>query len=98
MFVSPVKNISLPLPSIDSSLIVPKSSVVNSTESIFVIRIVNNKAEWVDIKIGRENNGLIEIYGKLNAGDQLLKAATDEIRNGSILKNIKTVTLEIAGK
>ena len=93
-----VAEVNLPLPSNDSAFIVPKSAVVNSTESIFVIRIVNNKAEWIDIKMGRENNGLIEIYGKLNAGDQLLKAATDEIRNGSMLKNIKTVTLEIAGK
>jgi hypothetical protein len=37
--------------------------------------------------------GYEEIYGYLNPGDQLLKTATDEIRNGSKLAGIKTVSL-----
>jgi membrane fusion protein (multidrug efflux system) len=88
-----VAEVNVPLPANDSTFIVPKSAVVNSTESVFVIRVVNNKAEWVDIKTGREDNGIIEIYGNLNPGDQLLKTATDEIRNGSPLQNLKTVKL-----
>ena len=88
-----VAEVNLPLPANDSTFIVPKSAVVNSTESVFVIRVVNNKAEWVDVKTGREDNGKIEIYGNLNPGDLLLKTATDEIRNGSPLQNVKTVTL-----
>lgn len=86
-----VAEVNLPLPSNDSTFIVPKSAVVNSTETVFVIRVVNNKADWVDVKTGREANGTIEVYGSLNPGDQLLKTATDEIRNGSVLQNIKTV-------
>jgi membrane fusion protein (multidrug efflux system) len=88
-----VAEVNLPLPANDSTFIVPKSAVVNSTESVFVIRVVKNKAEWVDVKTGRQDNGTIEIYGNLNPGDQLLKTATDEIRNGSPLQNLKTVTL-----
>jgi membrane fusion protein, multidrug efflux system len=76
----------------DSTFIVPKSAVVNSTESVFVIRAVNNKAERVNIKTGREENGNIEIYGNLNPGDLLLKTATDEMKNGSNLQNVKTIT------
>ena len=87
-----VAEVNLPLPSNDSTFIVPKTAVVNSTESVFVIRAVNNKAEWVPVKMGREANGFIEIYGKLNAGDQLLISSTDEIKNGTPLLNIKTVT------
>ena len=49
-----VAEVNLPLPANDSTFIVPKSAVVNSTESVFVIRVVNNKAEWVDVKTGRE--------------------------------------------
>src|SRR3954468_3847182 len=90
-----VAEVNLPLPANDSSFIVPKSAVVNSTESVFVIRVVNNKAEWVDVKMGREANGIIEVYGNLNPGDQLVKTATDEIRNGSDLKNVKAVTLNM---
>lgn len=88
-----VAEVNLPLPANDSTFIVPKTAVVNSTESVFVIRVVNNKAEWVDVKTGREANGTIEVYGNLHPGDMLLKTATDEIRNGSALQNVKTVAL-----
>jgi membrane fusion protein (multidrug efflux system) len=88
-----VAEVNLPLPSNDSTFIVPKTAVVNSTESVFVIKAVNNKAEWVPVKMGREANGFIEIYGKLNAGDQLLISSSDEIKNGTPLQNIKIVTI-----
>lgn len=88
-----VAEVNLPLPSHDSTFIVPKTAVVNSTESVFVIRTVDNKAEWVNVKTGREANGRIEIYGNINAGDLLLIAPSDEIRNGSKLQNVKTITL-----
>ena len=88
-----VAEANLPLPSGDSSFIVPKSAVINSTESVFVIRVVNNQSQRVDVKTGRETNGLIEIYGNLNEGDMLLRSGTDEIKNGTVLKNVKTIVL-----
>jgi RND family efflux transporter MFP subunit len=88
-----VAEVNVPLPSQDSTFIVPKAAVVNSTESVFVIRTVDNKAEWVNVKTGREANGKIEIYGNLNPGDLLLVAPSDEIRNGSKLQNVKTISL-----
>jgi multidrug efflux pump subunit AcrA (membrane-fusion protein) len=88
-----VAEVNLPLPSNDSTFIVPKTAVVNSTESVFVIRVVDNKAEWVPVKMGRDANGFIEIYGKLNEGDQLLISSSDEIKNGTPLQNIKVVTI-----
>ena len=84
-----VAEVNVPLPANDSTFIVPKTAVVNSTESVFVIRVVNKKAEWVDVKTGREANGTKEIYGNLNPGDQIVKTATDEIRNGSDLQHVK---------
>jgi len=88
-----VAEVNLPLPSSDSTFIVPKTAVVNSTESVFVVRVVDNKAERVDVKTGREANGNMEIYGNLNSGDLLLRTATDEIRSGKEMQNIKTVAL-----
>jgi len=89
-----VAEVNVPLPSNDSTFVVPKSSVVNSTESVFVIRVNHNKAEWVNVKTGREANGFIEVYGNLNPGDLLIRTATDEIRNGSTLQNIKTASAD----
>jgi RND family efflux transporter MFP subunit len=89
-----VAEVNVPLPSSDSTFVVPKSSVVNSTESVFVIRVNGNKAEWVNVKTGREANGLVEIYGNLNPGDLLIRTATDEIRNGSTLQNVKATATD----
>ena len=86
-----VAEVNLPLPAADSTFVVPKSAVVNSTESVFVIRVVNNQSQRVDVKTGRDANGFVEIYGNLNDGDILLVAATDEIKNGTVLQNVKTV-------
>ena len=88
-----VAEVNLMLPAMDSTFIVPKSAIINSTESVFVIRVVNNKSEKVDVKTGREANGMVEIYGHLQDGDILLKSASDEIKNGTVLRNVKTVTL-----
>lgn len=81
-----IAEVSIPLPAKDSNYVVPKSAVVNSAERVFVIRIVNHKAEWVDVKKGRELDGQLEVFGNLNAGDQLVKIGSEEIRNGSALK------------
>ena len=81
--------VDLPLPSRDSSFIIPKTALVSSTERVFVIRIVNGKAEWVDVKKGRVADGKAEVYGNLNQGDQIIKTATDEIRNGADIQNVK---------
>jgi membrane fusion protein (multidrug efflux system) len=88
-----VAEVNLPLPASDSTFIVPKTAVVNSTESVFVIRVVNNQTQRVDVKTGRDANDFVEIYGKLNDGDLLLISASDEIKNGTVMQNVKTVTL-----
>jgi membrane fusion protein (multidrug efflux system) len=86
-----VADVHIPLSTRDSTFIVPKSAIVNSQESVFVIRVVNNKAEWVDVKKGRESDGRTEIYGKLAPGDYLVNTASEEIRNGSAVVHIKQV-------
>ncbi|WP_315821171.1 efflux RND transporter periplasmic adaptor subunit [Paraflavitalea speifideaquila] len=45
-----IAEVNIAFPAKDSTLIVPKTALVNSPERVFVIRVVNNKAEWVDVK------------------------------------------------
>ncbi|MES1161045.1 MAG: efflux RND transporter periplasmic adaptor subunit [Bacteroidota bacterium] len=79
-----VAEVNVPLPARDSTFVVPTSAVVNSTERLFIIRVVDQKAEWVDVKKGREENGKTEIYASsLKEGDQIIKVASEERRNGS---------------
>lgn len=81
-----VAEVDMPAPAKDSTFIIPKSALVNSTQKIFVIRVNNNKAEWVDVKYGREADGKVEVFGNLNVNDTIVKTASDEIRDGSDIK------------
>ncbi len=65
------------------SLLVPKSSVVTTTERTFVIRDDGGRAEWVDVKKGATDGDLVEVIGNLRPGDKVVKRATDEMREGS---------------
>ncbi|MEP7375415.1 MAG: efflux RND transporter periplasmic adaptor subunit [Chitinophagaceae bacterium] len=88
-----VADVHISMSAKDSVFIVPKSAVVNSPERIFVIRITDNKAEWVDVKKGRELHGNVEIFGNLTPGDNLVKTASEEIRKGSAMGEVKQVNL-----
>jgi RND family efflux transporter MFP subunit len=67
-------------------LLVPKTSVVTTTERTFVIRDQNGRAEWVDVKTGPADGDLIEVIGNLRSGEQVVRRATDEIREGAALR------------
>jgi len=79
--------VNVPLPGGDSTFVVPKTAVVTSTEKVFVIKVVNHKAQWVNAKKGFSSGDMIEVFGDLKADDQLVKAASDEIRDGSTVKD-----------
>lgn len=78
-----VAEVSIPLNNKDSVFVVPTTAVVSSTEKVFVIRLRNGTAEWVNVRKGRDAEGKTEIFGDLEAGDILVERANDEIRNGS---------------
>jgi membrane fusion protein, multidrug efflux system len=67
-------------------LFVPKTSVVTTTERTFVIREHDGKAQWVDVRKGAADDDLVEVSGNLQAGDRVVRRASDEIRDGATLK------------
>jgi len=69
-----------------TSLLVPASSVVVTTERMFVIRVREGKAEWVNVTRGATVNGLVEVFGSLRAGDAIVERGNDEIREGSVIR------------
>jgi RND family efflux transporter MFP subunit len=66
-----------------ASLLVPKTSVVTTTERTFVVREQDGKAEWVSVVKGAAEGDLVEVSGNLRAGEMVVRRATDEIRDGS---------------
>lgn len=65
------------------TLFVPPSAVVTTTERLFVIRVRDGVAEWVDVRRGGTSGKLVEVFGELSAGDLVLERGTDEIRPGT---------------
>jgi len=74
--------VSWPLERNYATLFVPASAVTTDQQHTFVIRIRNNKAEWVTVQTGQTVNGQIEVFGDLAAGDQVVKTASDAIHAG----------------
>jgi RND family efflux transporter MFP subunit len=75
-----------PLRNAQAALLVPKSGVVTTTERTFVIREKSGRAEWVSVRKGAVDGNLIQIFGPLQAGDLVVRRATDELREGAPIK------------
>ncbi len=69
-----------------SALLVPPTAVVTTTERSFVIRLRNGRAEWVNVTRGAPAGDLVEVLGALQAGDEIVRRASDEIREGTALQ------------
>jgi membrane fusion protein (multidrug efflux system) len=89
-----VAEVTVPLPGQDSTLIIPKSALINSMLGLFVIKVEGGKAQWVKVRTGRDANNFIEVYGDLKAGDELVWSASEEIRDGSSLAATRQVPAE----
>lgn len=74
--------VSWPIRRAGESLFVPPTAIKSTSERIFVIRVQNGQAEWVDVRRGMTSGNLVEVFGELKAGDKLVLRATDEIREG----------------
>ena len=65
------------------TLFVPTSSVANTLERVFVVRIRDSKSEWVDVKPGATADKMTEVFGDLHEGDMVAVRGTDELRPGT---------------
>ena len=65
------------------SLLAPSASIASTTGRTFVVRIRKGHTEWVDVTTGLAVGSLVEVFGGLQAGDQIAARGTDEIRLGT---------------
>jgi membrane fusion protein, multidrug efflux system len=79
--------VSWPVKRARPALVVPASAVAGNTERTFVIRNNNGVAQWVNVSKGPAVSAdTIEVFGALQAGDMVVKRASDELREGTKLK------------
>ncbi|MEO8097780.1 MAG: efflux RND transporter periplasmic adaptor subunit [Acidobacteriota bacterium] len=67
-------------------MLVPPSAIAVTTSRTFVIRVHSGKAEWVDVMKGNAVGDLVEVAGPIAIGDEIIRRASDEIRQGSPVK------------
>ena len=75
--------VSWPVRRSQKSLFVPSTAIQATTERIFVVRVANGMAEWVDVRRGMSEGDMVEVFGDLTDGDRVVLRATDEIRPGT---------------
>jgi membrane fusion protein (multidrug efflux system) len=64
------------------TLFVPTTAVTSDQQHNFVIRVRNGKAEWVTVQTGQAVKMDVEVFGGLQPGDDVVRTASDSIRNG----------------
>jgi membrane fusion protein, multidrug efflux system len=69
-----------------ATFFVPRSSVLHSTEGVFLVKISNNTAEWVSVRKGNPLDSLVEVFGSIHEGDQVVRNVSEEIRNGQAIR------------
>jgi membrane fusion protein (multidrug efflux system) len=69
----------------ENLLFVPTTSVVTTTERTFVIASVNGRAHWIDVRKGPAVGENVSVRGQVSVGQAVVKRATDEIREGTLL-------------
>jgi RND family efflux transporter MFP subunit len=72
-----------PVSRAQASLFVPRTAVVRTSERQFVVRVRNGVAEWVDVRRGELNGDVIEVFGDLRPGDEVIRRGNDEVQPGT---------------
>jgi RND family efflux transporter MFP subunit len=67
------------------TLFVPESAIVQGTDKTFVVRIKNASADPVTVARGASMQGLVEVFGDLQAGDLVAKRGSEELKAGTPL-------------
>jgi membrane fusion protein, multidrug efflux system len=69
-----------------ASLVVPKTAIASDLEHSFVIRVRDNKTEWVNVQSGLTKDDLVEVFGDLHSGDLVVVQASDELRPDAMVQ------------
>jgi RND family efflux transporter MFP subunit len=65
------------------TFVVPFPAVVTTLERKFIIRVNNDRSNWVDISQGLNLGDKTEVFGPLHEGDTIVSKGTEELKSGS---------------
>ncbi|HPF74684.1 MAG: efflux RND transporter periplasmic adaptor subunit [Lysobacteraceae bacterium] len=76
-------SVSLVLDRIPDAMMIPEQSLWPLGDKQFVYRVVDGKAEQVEVRTGQRQPGMVQILSGLNAGDTVITAGQQKIGPGS---------------
>jgi membrane fusion protein (multidrug efflux system) len=65
------------------TLFVPSTAVATDLARTFVIRVTDNRTEWVDVKTGAAVGKFTEVFGNLKEGDEVALQGSDQLLPGA---------------
>ena len=77
-----VVDATLSLKAESASFFVPESAVVDGNTGTYVMGIIDGKTKRISVNKGRKNKTLVEIYGNLSEGINILQHITEETKEG----------------
>lgn len=80
--------INVGIAEIDDALMVPEEALIPSTQLVTVMKVVDNKAQVVKVKVGIRQNGMAQITEGLQAGDVVITAGNLKVREGTLVEAV----------
>lgn len=68
------------------TLFAPASSIRSANDKTFLFRVLNGKAEMVQITRGQTMDDYVEVVGNIHEGDEILVEPTEEVADGSRIR------------
>lgn len=81
-----VAEVSVKLSGDKNVFLAPKNAIVNSTDGVFILEVLNGKIWRRPVVKGRETDSVTEVFGEnLKNGALYIKNASEEIHDGSLI-------------
>jgi membrane fusion protein, multidrug efflux system len=74
--------VSVPIARNKTTLVVPTTALISTSEGVYVIGINGAKAIWKSVQKGNQVGAQVEVFGDIKAGDHVILIADPEIRDG----------------
>ncbi|WP_420151492.1 efflux RND transporter periplasmic adaptor subunit [Spirosoma sp.] len=82
-------DVLMPIERTTKTMFVPTTAVVSSSEKMFLIKVTDNRAQWVSVQKGNVVDSLVEVFGDVQPGITIVKSASEEIRDGQEIRTIR---------
>ncbi len=70
----------------EDAVFVPETAILRVGERAFVFRAVDGRAERIEVETGVRDDGRIEVRGDLRAGERVVTAGLEKLRDGARIR------------